>query len=108
MLFLSPFRVITFRREKRTVDFWEKAPYTTSMSRVFVTAAIVLLVAAMLLTGYDILGHRLGLPSVLAALSYLWPDIGTAVSDNKGWVIAVISGLVVALLLIRFPKFGRF
>lgn len=78
------------------------------MSRVLVTAAIVILVVAMLLTGYDIVGHKLGLPSVLAVLLSLWPDIGTTVSDNKGWVIAIISGLVVALLLIRFPKFGRF
>jgi hypothetical protein len=97
-----------FAKNKETVDFREKAPYTTSMSRVFVTAAIVILVVAMLLTGYDIVGHQLGLPSVLGVLLSLWPDIGTTVSDNKGWVLAIISGLVVALLLIRFPKFGRF
>jgi len=78
------------------------------MSRVFVTAAIVILVVAMLLTGYDIVNYKLGLPSVLAVLLSLWPDIGATVSDNRGWVIAIISGLVVALLLLRFPKFGRF
>lgn len=75
---------------------------------MLVTAAIVILVVAMLLTGYDIVGHKLGLPSILGALLSLWPDVGTTVSDNKGWVITIISGLVVALLLIRFPKFGRF
>jgi hypothetical protein len=78
------------------------------MSRVLVTAALVILVVAMLFTGYDIVGHQLGLPSILGVIFSLWPDVGTTVSDNKGWVIAIISGLVVALLLIRFPKFGRF
>jgi hypothetical protein len=78
------------------------------MSRVFVTAAIVLVAGVLLLAGIDILNYKLGLPSVLAMLLSLWPDVGEAVSDNKGWVITVISGIVVALLLIRFPKFGRY
>jgi hypothetical protein len=110
MLFLLPFRVIT--SAKRTIDFPEKASYTTIMSRVFVTAAIVLLVGALLLIGYDILSFRLGLPSVITPLLSLLPDVasgfGSAMSNYKGWMIGIISGLVVVLLLIRFPKFGRF
>jgi hypothetical protein len=78
------------------------------MSRVFVTAAIVLSVCALLLACYEVVSFRFGLPSVVSTLLYLWPDVGTALSDNKGWVIVVVSGLVVAFLLIRFPKLGRY
>ncbi|MFZ0793351.1 MAG: hypothetical protein WAM65_06245 [Candidatus Korobacteraceae bacterium] len=78
------------------------------MSRVFVTAAIVLVVIVLLLTGYDIVNYRMGLPSIGSFLSSLWPDLRETLSDNKGWVITVVAGLVVALLLIRFPKFGRY
>jgi hypothetical protein len=78
------------------------------MSRVFVTAAIVLLVCALLLSCYELLSFRFGLPSIVSTLTSLWPDIGATLSDNKVWVIVVVSGLVVAFLLIRFPKFGKY
>ncbi len=82
------------------------------MSRVFVTAAIVIMVIVLLLTGYDIINYKMGLPSVLPFLWSLGPDItsgfGMFASEYMGWLIGIIAGLVVALLLIRHPKFGRF
>jgi len=82
------------------------------MSRVFVTVAIVITVIVLLLTGYDIINHKLGLPSVLPFLWSLGPDItsgfGMFASEYKGWTIGIIAGLVVALLLLRHPKFGKF
>jgi len=82
------------------------------MTRVFVTAGVVIVVAVLLLTGYDIINYKLGLPSVFPFLWSLWPDVtsgmGNAVAEYKGWMIAIISCIVVAVLLIRFPKLGRF
>jgi len=82
------------------------------MSRVFVTIAVVLAVAGMLLVGCDILEFRLGLPSVSDLLFLLWPNVasglGAAASEYVGWGIIIITGLVTAFLVARFPKYTKY
>ena len=82
------------------------------MSRVCATVAIVLSAVGLVLVGSDVLNFNLGLPSLPDLFYYAWPNVtsgfGTAATEYTSLTIVIAGGLVVALLVARFPKYGKY
>jgi hypothetical protein len=82
------------------------------VSKVFIIVAIVVAAAGLLFTGYDILMFNLGLPSIVAFLGSLWPDItsgfGIASESTAAWIIGLTTAVIATLLVARWPKYRKY